>query len=83
MTIFSHTDCVVGLGLAVVAIIVEHLGRQLRAGSRIGDLPRFCFLLPFPVAHPNVFHSQDVSTFSPEDNRQPPIGNSKYSYGLA
>ena len=67
MTIFSHTDCVVGLGFAVVTRIVEHLARQLRVGSHIGDVPRFCFILPLPVAHPNVFHSQDVSTLRRED----------------
>ncbi|KAH9922613.1 uncharacterized protein B0H18DRAFT_1017063 [Fomitopsis serialis] len=36
-----------GLGLAVVARIVEQLGGQLRVDSRIGEGSRFSFLIPF------------------------------------
>ena len=56
ITIFSCIDYVVGLGLAVVAGIVEHLDRQLRVDSRIGGGSCFCFLLLSPVSDPNAFH---------------------------
>lgn len=39
-----------GLGLAVVARIVEQLGGQLRVESRVGEGSRFSFLIPFSVA---------------------------------
>ncbi|KAG9003263.1 Light-sensor Protein kinase [Tulasnella sp. JGI-2019a] len=38
-----------GLGLAVVARIVEQLGGQLRVDSRVGAGSRFSFLLPFTL----------------------------------
>lgn len=41
--------CAIGLGLAVVARIVEQLGGQLRVDSKIDDGSRFSFLLPFPL----------------------------------
>jgi len=39
-----------GLGLAVVARIVEQLGGQLRVESKVGEGSRFSFLIPFTVA---------------------------------
>jgi hypothetical protein len=39
-----------GLGLAVVARVVEQLGGQLRVDSKTGEGSRFSCLLPFPVA---------------------------------
>ncbi|KIM30117.1 hypothetical protein M408DRAFT_15706 [Serendipita vermifera MAFF 305830] len=39
-----------GLGLAVVARVVEQLGGQLRVDSKIGEGSRFSCLLPFPIA---------------------------------
>ncbi|EIN12484.1 hypothetical protein PUNSTDRAFT_118301 [Punctularia strigosozonata HHB-11173 SS5] len=39
-----------GLGLAVVARIVEQLGGQLRVDSKIGQGSRFSFLIPFALA---------------------------------
>ena len=39
-----------GLGLAVVARIVEQLGGQLRVDSKVGVGSRFSFLIPFSVA---------------------------------
>ena len=36
-----------GLGLAVVARIVEQLGGQLRVDSKVGEGSRFSFLIPF------------------------------------
>ena len=39
-----------GLGLAVVARIVEQLGGQLRIESKVGEGSRFSFLIPFAVA---------------------------------
>lgn len=50
----------------MVARIVEQLGGQLRVDSRIGNGSRFSFLLPFPVADPNTFHSQDVAAINPD-----------------
>ncbi|KZT19961.1 hypothetical protein NEOLEDRAFT_1076573 [Neolentinus lepideus HHB14362 ss-1] len=46
-----------GLGLAVVARIVEQLGGQLRVDSKIGEGSRFSFLIPFelyPDGHSNA-----------------------------
>jgi hypothetical protein len=39
-----------GLGLAVVARIVEQLGGQLRVESKVSEGSRFSFLIPFTVA---------------------------------
>ena len=39
-----------GLGLAVVARIVEQLGGQLRVESKVDEGSRFSFLIPFAVA---------------------------------
>ena len=39
----------IGLGLAVVARIVEQLGGQLRVDSRIQEGSRFSFLIPFAM----------------------------------
>lgn len=39
-----------GLGLAVVARIVEQLGGQLRIESKVNEGSRFSFLIPFAVA---------------------------------
>lgn len=39
-----------GLGLAVVARIVEQLGGQLRVESKVNEGSRFSFLIPFSVA---------------------------------
>ena len=39
--------CCVGLGLAVVARIVEQLGGQLRVDSKVDEGSRFSFLIPF------------------------------------
>lgn len=39
-----------GLGLAVVARIVEQLGGQLRIESKVNEGSRFSFLIPFTVA---------------------------------
>jgi hypothetical protein len=40
----------VGLGLAVVARVVEQLGGQLRVDSKLGQGSRFSFLIPFALA---------------------------------
>ena len=39
-----------GLGLAVVARIVEQLGGQLRVESKVNEGSRFSFLIPFAIA---------------------------------
>lgn len=44
------SDFTAGLGLAVVARIVEQLGGQLRAESKEGEGTRFSFLIPFELA---------------------------------
>jgi hypothetical protein len=41
---------VIGLGLAVVAHIVEQLGGQLRVDSKVGEGSRFSFLIPFALS---------------------------------
>ncbi|KAH7925896.1 hypothetical protein BV22DRAFT_1104694 [Leucogyrophana mollusca] len=41
----------VGLGLAVVARIVEQLGGQLRVDSQLGTGSRFSFLIPLELSH--------------------------------
>jgi hypothetical protein len=45
-----HANYCLGLGLAVVARVVEQLGGQLRVDSKIGEGSRFSCLLPFPIA---------------------------------
>jgi signal transduction histidine kinase len=48
----------VGLGLAVVAHIVEQLGGQLRVDSKVGEGSRFSFLIPFATSlHRRVHYS--------------------------
>lgn len=56
------TDFVSGLGLAVVARIVEQLGGQLRVDSKVDVGSRFSFLLPF-----STDPSLDISN-SPTDS---------------
>ncbi|KAH9950617.1 hypothetical protein B0H21DRAFT_686389 [Amylocystis lapponica] len=46
-----------GLGLAVVARIVEQLGGQLRVDSRINEGSRFSFLIPFAISADNSSRS--------------------------
>lgn len=43
-------SCATGLGLAVVARVVEQLGGQLRVDSKVDEGSRFSFLLPFPLS---------------------------------
>ncbi|KAF9454842.1 hypothetical protein P691DRAFT_655466 [Macrolepiota fuliginosa MF-IS2] len=45
----SNAEAGVGLGLAVVARIVEQLGGQLRVDSRVGAGSRFSFLIPLAL----------------------------------
>lgn len=49
-----------GLGLAVVARIVEQLGGQLRVDSQVNTGSRFSFLIPFAL----VSDSSEVAQFS-------------------
>lgn len=51
-----------GLGLAVVARIVEQLGGQLRVKSKVGEGSRFSSLIPFAVA--GEIDSRSCSTSS-------------------
>ncbi|KAJ7070009.1 hypothetical protein C8F01DRAFT_1114955 [Mycena amicta] len=46
----SSTSAGVGLGLAVVARIVEQLGGQLRVDSKVGEGSRFSFLIPLSLS---------------------------------
>lgn len=48
----------VGLGLAVVARIVEQLGGQLRVDSELARGSRFSFLVPFVVYEPGQTYDQ-------------------------
>ncbi|KAJ3773797.1 hypothetical protein FB446DRAFT_511679 [Lentinula raphanica] len=52
----------VGLGLAVVARIVEQLGGQLRVESKVGEGSQFSFLLPLSLSVPEI--SDSVSSRS-------------------
>ncbi|TFY65059.1 hypothetical protein EVJ58_g2200, partial [Rhodofomes roseus] len=52
-----------GLGLAIVARIVEQLGGQLRVDSRTGEGSRFSFLIPFTTDTDN--------SITPQDSRSP------------
>ncbi|ESK91233.1 phytochrome-like protein [Moniliophthora roreri MCA 2997] len=45
----TSTEPGVGLGLAVVARIVEQLGGQLRVESKVGEGSRFSFLIPLSL----------------------------------
>ncbi|KAG2010111.1 atypical/HisK protein kinase [Coprinopsis cinerea AmutBmut pab1-1] len=47
----SNTDAGVGLGLAVVARIVEQLGGQLRVDSVVDEGSRFSFLIPLSLSN--------------------------------
>ncbi|PCH40363.1 hypothetical protein WOLCODRAFT_98767 [Wolfiporia cocos MD-104 SS10] len=53
-----------GLGLAVVARIVEQLGGQLRVDSKINEGSRFSFLIPFATAAEGATNSSEASTRS-------------------
>ncbi|KAG5648399.1 hypothetical protein DXG03_004973 [Asterophora parasitica] len=56
----------VGLGLAVVARIVEQLGGQLRVESKVGEGSRFSFLIPLTLsATPPSFSSESAGSTSP------------------
>lgn len=56
-------DFATGLGLAVVARIVEQLGGQLRVDSRVDVGSRFSFLLPFATDPTiGIFHSPSNSS---------------------
>lgn len=57
-----------GLGLAVVARIVEQLGGQLRVDSKPDEGSRFSFLIPFELVH------ADPSNDSTLDLKTPPGG---------
>jgi hypothetical protein len=59
-------DCpLIGLGLAVVAHIVEQLGGQLRVDSKVGEGSRFSFLIPFALSQGNeTSHSPSLSLYN-------------------
>lgn len=57
-------NVVTGLGLAVVARIVEQLGGQLRVDSRLGEGSRFSFLIPFAVDEEDHRSASSPSTTS-------------------
>lgn len=52
-----------GLGLAVVARIVEQLGGQLRVDSKPGEGSRFSFLIPFELVDENRKAISTTATF--------------------
>ncbi|KAG8886222.1 Light-sensor Protein kinase [Tulasnella sp. 331] len=54
-----------GLGLAVVARIVEQLGGQLRVDSQIGSGSRFSFLLPFTLPSDQRGNSSVIASGPP------------------
>ncbi|OBZ71696.1 Histidine protein kinase 1 [Grifola frondosa] len=53
-----------GLGLAVVARIVEQLGGQLRVDSKLNEGSRFSFLLPFSTDANGTCHSPTPTSSS-------------------
>ncbi|KXN88126.1 Cyanobacterial phytochrome B [Leucoagaricus sp. SymC.cos] len=57
----SNAEAGVGLGLAVVARIVEQLGGQLRADSKVQSGSRFSFLIPLALTQ----EGSDASQKSP------------------
>ncbi|KZT67110.1 histidine kinase [Daedalea quercina L-15889] len=64
-----------GLGLAVVARIVEQLGGQLRVDSRTGEGSRFSFLIPFTTdAGDGSITSQDSRSPSSRSLESPSEG---------
>ncbi|KZT60695.1 hypothetical protein CALCODRAFT_480578 [Calocera cornea HHB12733] len=69
-----------GLGLAVVARIVEQLGGQLRVDSKVGQGSRFSFLIPFAL--PSTGSSVGGSVASELDSRSvSPSGSGPSSKG--
>lgn len=54
-----------GLGLAVVARVIEQLGGQLRVDSKIGEGSRFSCLFPFPI--PDSTDHIDLRSSSAEE----------------
>lgn len=63
----------IGLGLAVVARIVEQLGGQLRVDSKPNEGSRFSFLIPFTVFDENGSQLQLLTSPDPLGKR--PIQN--------
>lgn len=76
----TSADAGVGLGLAVVARIVEQLGGQLRVDSRVEQGSRFSFLIPLSfhtgAANPLSSSSQASSSDSLRIRSRPPSINS-------
>lgn len=58
------TLCFVGLGLAVVARIVEQLGGQLRVDSQLNEGSRFSFLLPLGTESEGALSSPSTASLS-------------------
>ncbi|KAK0201594.1 hypothetical protein DFS33DRAFT_1348574 [Desarmillaria ectypa] len=76
----TGTDAGVGLGLAMVAHIVEQLGGQLRVDSRVEQGSRFSFLIPLSFytgkANPLSSSSRASSSDSLRIRSRPPSINS-------
>ncbi|KAG5639428.1 hypothetical protein H0H81_002299 [Sphagnurus paluster] len=60
----------VGLGLAIVARIVEQLGGQLRVDSTLNEGSRFSFLIPLALSMETA--SSPISLSSPVSNEEAP-----------
>lgn len=80
LNLFHRSISIVGLGLAVVARIVEQLGGQLRVDSRVEQGSRFSFLIPLSfhtgAANPLSSSSQASSPDSLRIRSRPPSINS-------
>lgn len=70
---FIHIKSVrLGLGLAVVARIVEQLGGQLRVNSTVGKGSRFSFLMPLALSVERTLSRQGRSSLSSGSSRASP-----------
>ncbi|RDB17975.1 Cyanobacterial phytochrome B [Hypsizygus marmoreus] len=58
----SGAESGVGLGLAVVARIVEQLGGQLRVDSKVDEGSRFSFLIPLALSTERTMSPESISS---------------------
>lgn len=69
LAVVTLTVLLAGLGLAVVARIVEQLGGQLRVDSKVDEGSRFSFLIPFAVQPHGSSASGSRGSISSQETR--------------